>query len=86
MTRYEFAPGTVGMMIEDEDVARLDAANAVLRATIREVRDAMTGAPADTVHGELARLLADRVGPHFVVRDADLRADAEAISEGTMFG
>lgn len=86
MTRFEFAPGTVGMMIEDADVARLDAANAVLRTTIREVRDAMTGASAATVHGELARLLADRVGPDFVVRDADLRADAEAISEGTMFG
>ena len=41
MTRFEFAPGTVGMMVEDEDVARLDAANAVLRATIREVRDAI---------------------------------------------
>ncbi|GAB3077964.1 hypothetical protein [Phycicoccus sp. Root101] len=86
MTRFEFAPGTVGMMIEDEDVARLDAANAVLRATIREVRDAMGGVPADTVHAELNRLLADRVGPAFVVRDADLRADAEAISDGTLFG
>ena len=86
MTRFEFVPGTVGPMIEDEDVARLDAANAVLRSTIREVRDAMGGAPAEAVHAELVRLLADRVGPGLVVRDADLQADAEAISEGTMFG
>ncbi|MEO5982450.1 MAG: hypothetical protein ABIQ13_09070 [Pedococcus sp.] len=86
MTRFEFAPGTVGPMVEDEDVARLDAANAVLRSTIREVRDAMGGAPADAVHDELAHLLATRVGAAFVVRDTDLRADAEAISEGTMFG
>ena len=53
MTRFEFAPGTVGMMLEDEDVARLDAANAALRATLREV---------------------------------DLRRDAAAISDGTLFG
>ncbi|GAA2737250.1 hypothetical protein GCM10009867_23720 [Pedococcus aerophilus] len=86
MTRFEFAPGTVGMMVEDEDVARLDAANAVLRATVREVRDAMGGVSPDEVHAELVRLLADRVGTGFVVRDADLRADAEAISEGTLFG
>ena len=86
MTRFEFAPGTVGMMIEDEDVARLDAANAVLRATVREVRDAMGGEPADTVHAELVRLLDARVGPGFVVRDDDLRADAEAIGDGTLFG
>ena len=86
MTRFEFAPGTVGMMVQDEDVARLDAANAVLRATVREVRDAMGGATPDAVHAELVRLLADRVGPGFVVREADLRADAEAISDGTLFG
>jgi hypothetical protein len=86
VTRFEFAPGTVGMMVEDEDVARLDAANAVLRHTIREVRDALGGSPPAAVHAELARLLAERVGPEFVLRDTDLRADAEAISEGTMFG
>lgn len=86
MTRFEFAPGTVGPMIQDEDVARLDAANAVLRSTIREVRDAMTGVPAGAVHSELVRLLAERVGPGLVVRDSDLQSDAEAISEGTMFG
>lgn len=89
MTRFEFAPGSVGVMIEDDDVVRLDAANAVLRATVREVRDAMggpDGADAVAVHAELVRLLADRVGAGFVVRDADLRADAEAISEGTLFG
>ena len=36
MTRFEFAPGTAPMMLEDEDVARLDAANATLRAVLRE--------------------------------------------------
>jgi uncharacterized protein (DUF2267 family) len=86
MTRLEFAPGTVGMMIEDEDVARLDAANAVLRAVIREVRDTMEGVPPEQVHAELVARLADTLAQGFVVDDASLRADAEAISEGTMFG
>ncbi|MGO4341165.1 hypothetical protein [Pedococcus sp. 2YAF34] len=86
MTRFEFAPGTVGMMIDDEDVARLDAANAVLRATLREVRDELAGQPVGAVHDELVRRLRARVGDGFTVRDADLRADAEAISDGTLFG
>ncbi|GAA4727430.1 hypothetical protein GCM10025782_27560 [Pedococcus ginsenosidimutans] len=86
MTRFEFAPGTVGMMLEDEDVTRLDAANAVLRATLREVRDELGGEPAEVVHAELVRRLAERVPDGFTVRDADLREDAVAISDGTLFG
>lgn len=86
MTRFEFAPGTVGMMLEDEDVARLDAANAVLRATLREVRDELGGEPAEAVHAELVRRLAARVPVGFIVREADLREDAAAISDGTLFG
>ena len=86
MTRFEFAPGTVGMMLEDEDVARLDAANAVLRATLREVRDELGGQPVGVVHAELVRRLGERVGPGLTVRDADLREDAAAISDGTLFG
>jgi uncharacterized protein (DUF2267 family) len=86
VTRFEFAPGTVGMMLEDEDVARLDAANAVLRATLREVRDELGGEPAEAVHAELVRRLAARVPVGFTVREADLREDAAAISDGTLFG
>lgn len=86
MTRFELAPGTVGMMLEDEDVARLDAANAALRATLREVRDELGGQPVSVVHAELVRRLGERVGPGFTVRDADLREDAAAISDGTLFG
>ena len=86
MTRFELAPGTVGMMLEAEDVARLDAANATLRATLREVRDELGGQPAGLVHAELVRRLAARVGSGFTVRDADLREDAAAISDGTLFG
>jgi hypothetical protein len=74
------------MMLEDEDVARLDAANAALRATLREVREELGGQPADLVHAELVRRLAARVGSGFTVRDADLREDAAAISDGTLFG
>ena len=86
MTRFEFAPGTVGMMLEDEDVTRLDAANVVLRATLREVRDELGGEPAEVVYAELVRRLAERVPDGFTVRDADLRKDAVAISDGTLFG
>jgi hypothetical protein len=74
------------MMLEDEDVARLDAANAVLRATLREVRDELGGEPAEAVHAELVRRLAARVPVGFTVREADLREDAAAISDGTLFG
>jgi hypothetical protein len=86
MTRFEFAAGTVGMVLEDEDVARLDAANAVLRGTLREVREELGGQPVAAVHAELVRRLAERVPHGFTVRDADLRADAAAISDGTLFG
>jgi hypothetical protein len=86
MTRYEFAPGTVGMMLEDEDVARLDAVNATLRAVIREVRDQLEGVDPDEVYRVLTERLAAQVPPGFVVDPASLRADAEAISDGTLFG
>ena len=86
MTRFEFAPGSAPMMLEDEDVARLDAANATLRAVLREVRDTMAGAPPEQVYAALRAGIADREAEGFVVDESSLRADAEAISEGTLFG
>lgn len=86
MTRFVFAAGAVGPMIEDDDVRRLDEANAVLRATLREVRDELTGAPAGDVLAALTTRLAERVGADFTIRESALREYAEAISEGTLFG
>ena len=86
MTRFQFAPGSAPMMLEDEDVARLDAANATLRAVLREVRDTMAGEPAVDVYAALRAGIAAREAEGFVLDERSLRADAEAISEGTLFG
>jgi uncharacterized protein (DUF2267 family) len=86
VTRFEFAPGSAPMMLEDEDVARLDAANATLRAVLREVRDTMAGEPAEAVYAALRAGVAAREAEGFVVDERSLRADAEAISEGSLLG
>jgi hypothetical protein len=86
VTRFVFAPGVTGPMVEDDDVRRLDEANAVLRATLREVRDELTGAPVEQVLASLTGRLAQRVGGDFTIRESGLREYAEAISEGTLLG
>ena len=86
MSRFVFAPGAVGPMMEDDDVRRLDEANAVLRTTLREVRDQLTGAPADEVLDALTARLGERVGDDFTISESALREYAAAISEGTLCG
>jgi hypothetical protein len=86
MSRFDFAPGAVGPMVEEDDVRRLDEANAVLRATLREVRDELTGAPVEEVLAALTGRLSQRVGSDFTIRGSALQEYAAAISEGTLFG
>jgi uncharacterized protein (DUF2267 family) len=86
VSRFVFAPGAVGPMIEDDDVRRLDEANAELRATLREVRDELGGASPADVLAALTTRLAERVGDDFTISEGALREYAAAISEGTLFG
>ena len=54
------------------------------RAVVREVRDTMTGRPADEVYEALDAGIRDALGPGAVPNEAELRKWAAAIEAGTV--
>lgn len=58
--------------------------NEILRSTLREVRDEMTGQPADEVLVVIEQRLEERMPLKFELNRENLREFAVAIEEGTL--
>ncbi|MBV9487256.1 MAG: hypothetical protein JO246_14510 [Frankiaceae bacterium] len=83
---FEFnEEGIEKMLAQAKDTLEAQA-NPRLRDAVRAVRDRYAGEDAGTVYQQLVAEITSELGPKFDPNEANLRAVAQAIVDGTLTG